>query len=85
MRFPVVRPFDTQQAAQPSLWMGNLLPSLVALTSVAVNGAGQSAGPFMARVSAQPAGWAGPYVYTSSSTRTFSITNNGDGTTVTVP
>ena len=29
--------------------------------------------------------WSGAYTYTSSSTGTFSITANGDGTTVTVP
>ncbi len=67
-----------------SAHMGSLPTALTDLTSAAVNGAGQSAGPFMARVPAPPATWAA-YTYTSSATGTFSITSNGDSTTVTVP
>ena len=68
--------------------MGQLPAALTALTSAAVNGLNQSAGPFMASVPVQPPGgspaW-GAYTYTSSSAGTFTITASGDGTTVTVP
>ena len=68
--------------------MGSLPASLTALTSAAVNGLNQSAGPFMASVPTPPPGgspaW-GNYTYTSSTAGTFSITATGDGTTITVP
>ena len=68
--------------------MGSLPASLTALTSAAVNGLNQSAGPFMASVPNPPPGgspaW-GAYTYTSSSAGTFTISATGDGTTVTVP
>jgi type II secretion system protein G len=69
--------------------MGTLPTALADLTSAAVNGLNQSAGPFMASVPAPPPGgspaWGGAYTYTSSTAGTFSITATGDGTTVTVP
>ena len=68
--------------------MGTLPPALTDLMFPAVNGLNQSAGPFMASVPNPPSGgspaW-GAYTYTSSTTGTFSITNMGDGTTVTAP
>ncbi len=68
--------------------MGSLPAGLTALTSAAVNGLNQSAGPFMASVPAPPPrgspAWGGAYTYTSSTAGTFSITVTGDGTTVTV-
>ena len=68
--------------------MGALPNALADLTTQAVNGLNQSAGPFMASVPQAPPGgspaW-GAYTYTSSSAGTFSITTTGDGTTVTVP
>ena len=68
--------------------MGSLPTALTDLTSPAVNGVNQSAGPFMASVPAPPPGgspaW-GAYAYASSSAGTFSITATGDGTTITVP
>jgi len=68
--------------------MGQLPTALTDLTSAAVNGLNQSAGPFMASVPPTPPGgspaW-GAYTYTSSTAGTFSITATGDGTTVTVP
>ena len=68
--------------------MGQLPAALANLTSPAVNGLNQSAGPFMASVPQPPPGgspaW-GAYAYTSSSAGTFSIVATGDGTTVTVP
>ncbi len=53
--------------------MGALPAALTDLTQQTTNGPGGS-----------PA-WSGTYTYTSSSTGTFSITANGDGTTITVP
>jgi type II secretion system protein G len=68
--------------------MGSLPAALTALTTAAVNGLNQSAGPFMANVPNPPPGgtpvWTG-YTYTSSTAGTFSITGTGDGTTITVP
>jgi type IV pilus assembly protein PilA len=67
--------------------MGALPAALTDLTQATANGLGQSAGPFIATVPTPPQGgapaWSG--TYTSSSTGTFSITANGDGTTITVP
>jgi len=68
--------------------MGTLPAALADLSSAAVNGLNQSAGPFMASVPTPPPGgspaW-GAYTYTSSTAGTFSITATGDGTTITVP
>ena len=72
-----------------SAHMGTLPAALTDLTQQTTNGLGQAAGPFVARVPTPPPGgspaWSGTYTYTSSSTGTFSITANGDGTTITVP
>jgi len=69
--------------------MGALPAALTDLTQATTNGLGQTAGPFMASIPTTPPGgspaWSGTYAYTSSSTGTFSITANGDGTTITVP
>jgi len=69
--------------------MGALPAALTALTAAAVNGLGQSAGPFMNNVPVPPPGgtpsWAAAYTYTSSSTGTFSVSATGDGTTVSAP
>ena len=71
-----------------SAHMGSLPAGLVTLTSPAVNGLGQSAGPFITTVPAPPPGgtplWTA-YGYASSSTGTYTITANGDGTTITYP
>jgi len=68
--------------------MGSLPAALTALTSAAVNGLNQSAGPFMASVPAAPPGgtpaW-GAYGYASSTAGTFTVTGTGDGTTLTYP
>jgi type IV pilus assembly protein PilA len=59
--------------------------ALADLTSVATNGVGQTAGPFMAAVPAAPSGW-GAYSYTSSTASgTFTISTSGDSTTVSMP
>ncbi len=72
-----------------SAHMGALPAALTDLTQQTTNGLGQAAGPFVARVPTPPPGgspaWSGTYTYTSSSTGTFSVTANGDGTTITVP
>jgi len=72
-----------------SAHMGALPAALTDLTQQTTNGLGQIAAPFMATVQTPPPGgspvWSGAYPYTSSSTGTFSITANGDGTTITVP
>ena len=69
--------------------MGALPTGLALLSSPAVNGLNQSAGPFMASVPSPPPGgsptWTG-YTYTpNSAAGTFTITATGDGTTITVP
>ena len=69
--------------------MGVLPPSgaggLTALTTTAVNGQGQSAGPFMASVPPAPSGWAA-YTYTAdTATGVFTISSSGDATTVSLP
>src|SRR5215467_8288313 len=68
--------------------MGTLPVSLALLSTAAVNGRNESAGPFMAWIPAPPPegspAW-GVYTYTWSTAGTFSITASGDGTTITVP
>jgi hypothetical protein len=65
--------------------MGTLPTALTNLTSVVTNSLGQPGGPFMASVPAGPAGW-GTYVYTQvASAGTFTISNSGDSTSVSVP
>jgi type IV pilus assembly protein PilA len=68
-----------------SAHVGNLPGNLTALTSAVTNALGQSGGPFMASVPSGPAGW-GTYAYTPDTTAgTFTITNSGDSTSVSVP
>src|ERR1700737_1615179 len=67
-----------------SAHVGSLPGALTALTSVVTNSLGQAGGPFMASVPSGPAGW-GAYGYTSTASGTFTITNSGDGTTVSLP
>jgi len=68
--------------------MGSLPTSgaggLTALTTAVTNGQGQVAGPFMASVPPPPSGWIA-YVYTATTAGTFSISSNGDSTTVSLP
>jgi type II secretion system protein G len=69
--------------------MGALPATLAQLTVAVVNGLGQSAGPFLAKVPVPPPGgnpaWGATYTYTPDVSGTFSITATGDGTTITVP
>jgi type IV pilus assembly protein PilA len=67
-----------------SAHMGSLPTALTNLTSVVTNSLGQAGGPFMASVPSGPAGW-GTYGYASSTTGTFTITNSGDATSVSIP
>jgi type II secretion system protein G len=68
-----------------SAHMGSLPTALTDLTSAVSNSQGQTAGPFMATVPAGPAGW-GSYVYTPvASAGTFTVSNSGDSTSVSVP
>jgi type IV pilus assembly protein PilA len=68
-----------------SAHVGALPTALSALTTAVTNSLGQVGGPFMASIPAGPAGW-GTYVYTPVATAgTFTITNSGDSTSVSVP
>jgi type II secretion system protein G len=70
--------------------MGTMPGTLTALTTAAVNGLNQSAGPFMASVPSPPPGgspaWGASYTYAVAwDAGTFTITATGDGTTITQP
>ena len=68
-----------------SAHMGSLPTALTDLTSSVSNALGQTAGPFMATIPGGPAGW-GTYIYTPvASAGTFTVSNSGDSTTVSVP
>ena len=68
--------------------MGTLPQALTSLTTTAVNGRNQIAGPFIATVPPPPFGgepsWTA-YGYASSRAGTFSIMATGDGTSIVVP
>jgi type II secretion system protein G len=63
--------------------MGTLPTTLTELTTVVTNTQGQSGGPFMSTVPPGPDGW-GTYGYTSTASGTFTVSNSGDGTSVSV-
>jgi type IV pilus assembly protein PilA len=66
--------------------MGTVPAALSALTGVATNALGQTAGPFMASLPSGPVGWNASYGYSADTVAgTFTITNSGDGTSVSVP
>ena len=68
-----------------SAHMGNIPTALTQLTTVATNSLGQTAGPFVASVPSGPQGW-GSYAYSANTTAgTFTISNSGDGTSVSLP
>ena len=68
-----------------SAHMGRIPSALTQLTTVVTNPTGQPGGPFLAAVPAGPGGW-GTYVYTPNvSAGTYTISNSGDGTSVSVP
>jgi len=64
--------------------LGTLPGALTDLSSVVTNTQGQAGGPFMSSVPSGPAGW-GTYAYTSTASGTFTVTNTGDSTSVSVP
>ena len=64
---------------------GTLPAALTELTSAQTNTLGQLGGPFMASVPSGPSGW-GNYAYSPvASAGTFTISNSGDGTSVSLP
>ena len=64
---------------------GSLPTALTDLTSAVTNSLGQMGGPFMASIPSGPAGW-GSYNYAPVATAgTFTISNSGDGTSVSLP
>jgi general secretion pathway protein G len=66
--------------------MGVIPTALTQLTSPVTNGQGQIAGPFLASLPAPPSGWTTSYGYTSdTAVGVFTISSNGDGTTVSLP
>jgi type II secretion system protein G len=65
--------------------MGVVPTALTDLTSQVTNGQNQVAGPFMASVPAPPSGWAAYSYASNTATGTFTISSNGDGTTVSMP
>ncbi len=66
--------------------MGVIPTALDELTSQVTNGQNQVAGPFMARTPTPPSGWSTPYGYSATtSSGVFTITADGDGTTVSLP
>ena len=68
-----------------SAHVGSLPAALTDLTTVITNAQGQVGGPFMASIPAGPAAW-GTYVYTPvQSAGTFTISNSGDSTSVSLP
>ena len=68
-----------------SAHMGTLPTGLNDLTTPATNSLSQTAGPFMASIPQGPSGW-GSYNYApNASAGTFTITNSGDATSVSVP
>jgi len=67
-----------------SAHMGTLPAPLADLASVVTNSLGQAGGPFMSSVPSGPAGW-GTYAYSSPASGTFTISNSGDSTSVSVP
>jgi type IV pilus assembly protein PilA len=80
---------DTRALASAvSIYAGHMtvIPAALSdLTSVATNGLGQTAGPFMGVVPTAPSGWAA-YSYTAdTATGVFTISTNGDATTVSMP
>jgi len=65
--------------------METLPGNLNDLTLVSVNGAGMSAGPFIASLPAPPSALWTPYTYIPNPPSSFTITATGDGYTVNVP
>jgi general secretion pathway protein G len=66
--------------------MGVIPTALNQLSGQVTNGQGQVAGPFLASIPTPPSGWTTSYGYTSDTAAgVFTISSNGDGTTVSLP
>jgi type IV pilus assembly protein PilA len=65
--------------------MGVVATALTQLTSQVTNGQNQVAGPFMSGVPQPPAGWAAYNLSSDTATGVFTISTNGDNTTVSLP
>ena len=65
--------------------MGVIPTTLVQLTTQVTNGQGQVAGPFMASVPPAPSGWAAYTYSANTATGVFTISSDGDSTTVSLP
>ena len=64
---------------------GAIPTTLAQLTTAATNTLGQMGGPFMANVPPAPSGWSA-YAYAPVVTAgTFTISNSGDGTSISLP
>jgi type IV pilus assembly protein PilA len=64
---------------------GSIPTALTDLTSAVTNAQGQLGGPFMASIPSGPSGW-GSYAYAPVvSAGTFTISNSGDSTSVSLP
>ena len=69
---------------------GSLPAALTDLTVTVSNGAGQTAGPFMASIPTAPSGGSPTWsaysaAYSSNANGTFALTASGDGTTINIP
>ena len=92
-RIAKVRADFRSMASAVSLYqahMGTLPAALTDLTVTLANGQGQTAGPFMNAIPAEPGNgtpaWSAySAAYSSSANGSFSLTASGDGTTITVP
>lgn len=67
-----------------SAHMHSLPPDLSALNAAAVNGEGESAGPFMASTPNPPAGWT-TYGYSSTAAGVYAVSTTGDNLVVRLP
>src|SRR5262245_37658160 len=65
--------------------MGIVATALTQLTSQVTNGQNQVAGPFMSTVPAPPSGWSAYALTSDTTTGVFTISANGDATTVSLP
>jgi hypothetical protein len=65
--------------------MGVVATALTQLTSQVINGQNQVAGPFMSTVPAPPSGWTAYALTSNTTTGLFTISANGDATTVSLP
>jgi type II secretory pathway pseudopilin PulG len=68
-----------------SAHVSNFPPTLDALTAVATNAQGVTAGPFLGSVPVPPEGWGAAYGYATAVTGTFTISAAGDNMTVSGP